>query len=190
MKFEMAPNSLFAILLRSSWWVSFLIAAGIVALSAIVLPTRYFIFGAIGCLPFLVIGAMVGWRRLQQPGEARVAATIAAVADLSWTEFSARLAAALERDGYAVKPASLRGADLELSKAGRRSLLAGRRWKAARTGVEPLRELVALRESQEVDDVVFVSTGDMTKQALDFAADKRVRLLRGSELALLFGRTK
>jgi len=30
MKFQMAKNSLFAILLRSPWWMSILVAAGIV----------------------------------------------------------------------------------------------------------------------------------------------------------------
>lgn len=187
-KFEMAPNSLFAILLRSSWWVSLLIAAGVVVLSALALPPKYFIFGAIGGLPFIVIGAIVLWRQLQRPSDARVAATLASVAGLSWAEFSARLGAALEGDGYSVRTAALRGADLEMSKAGRRSLLAGRRWKAARTGIEPLRELVALRESQEVDEVWFVATGEISTQALEFAADKRVQLIRGPELALLFGR--
>ncbi len=186
----MAPNSLFAILLRSSWWISVLVAAGIVALSAIGLPPKYFVFGAVGALPFLVIGAIALWRQLQRPSAARVAATVAAVADLSWTDFSTRLSAALQRDGYDVRPSTLRGADLELTRAGRRSLLAGRRWKAARTGIEPLRELVALRESREVDDVLFVATGEVTQQALEFAAQKRVQLIRGPELALLLGRAR
>ena len=44
MKFEMAQNSLFAILLRSSWWISALVAAGIVLLSLIALPQKYFVF--------------------------------------------------------------------------------------------------------------------------------------------------
>ena len=54
----MAPNSLFAILLRSSWWISVLVAAAIVVLSGIALPPKYFIFGAVGALPFLVIGGI------------------------------------------------------------------------------------------------------------------------------------
>ncbi|MGE0313962.1 MAG: restriction endonuclease [Lautropia sp.] len=188
MKFEMAPNSLFAILLRSSWWISMLVAAGIVALSVIGLPPKYVVFGAVGALPFVVIGAIALWRQLQRPSEARVAATVAAVADLSWADFSAQLSAAFQRDGYEVLPATIRGADLELRKAGRRSLLAGRRWKAARTGIEPLRELVALREAREVDEVVFVATGEITGQALAYAAQMRVRLIQGPELALLLGR--
>ena len=39
MKFEMAKNSLFAVLLRSQWWISFAIAAGIVALVKAIMPT-------------------------------------------------------------------------------------------------------------------------------------------------------
>ena len=38
MKWQMAENSLFAVLLRSPWWVSFLVAAGVFALMRYFLP--------------------------------------------------------------------------------------------------------------------------------------------------------
>ena len=50
----MAENSLFAILLRSSWWISAAVAVGIVLLSRVALPQQYFIFGAVAGLPFAV----------------------------------------------------------------------------------------------------------------------------------------
>ena len=87
----MAPNSLFAILLRSSWWISVLVAAAIVVLSGIALPPKYFIFGAVGALPFLVIGGIALWRQLQRPSQARVARTVEAVTAMTWKDFSARL---------------------------------------------------------------------------------------------------
>ena len=38
MKFKMAENSLFAILLRSRWWVSFTVGAGWALLAAALVP--------------------------------------------------------------------------------------------------------------------------------------------------------
>ncbi len=62
----MAPNSLFAILLRSPWWISFCVAVGIIVLARVALPSQYFIFGAVGPLPLLVIGSIASWRQWQQ----------------------------------------------------------------------------------------------------------------------------
>ena len=38
MKFRMAPNSVFAVLLRSPWWVSLAIAAALALAAAALLP--------------------------------------------------------------------------------------------------------------------------------------------------------
>ena len=64
MKFQMAKNSLFAILLRSPWWMSVAIAAGLFAAARLVLPQAYAVF--VG-LPFLAIGCYVGARQLRAP---------------------------------------------------------------------------------------------------------------------------
>ncbi len=185
MKFEMAPNSLFAILLRSPWWISFCVAVGIIVLARVALPPQYFIFGAVGSLPFLVIGSIASWRQWQQPSATRVAGTVEKVAAMAWPAFSAKLEAAYRRDGYQVERIGARGADLSMTKNGRKTLVGGKRWKAARTGVEPMRELVAARESLEADEIIYIATGPVTEQAVQFAAEKRIRLLQGPELTLL-----
>jgi len=181
----MAPNSLFAILLRSSWWISVLVAAAIVALSGIALPPKYFIFGAVGALPFLVIGAIALWRQLQRPSRARVASTVAAVSAMTWKDFSSALEAAFRRDGYEVARLQAAGADLELRKAGRKTLVNCKRWKVSRTGLEPLRELVAAREQHEADEVIYVATGQVTEQAARFVVEKRIQLMQGEDLTRL-----
>jgi len=76
MKFPMAKNSLFAILLRSPWWISILVAAGIVMAARFVVSEVYAVFAA---LPFIVIGGVAGWRQLRAPSAARVAETLEAV---------------------------------------------------------------------------------------------------------------
>ena len=73
MKFQMAKNSLFAILLRSPWWLSFAIAAGLFTAAGLWLPGLYAFFIA---LPFGVIACYVGWQQLGTPSAKRVAATL------------------------------------------------------------------------------------------------------------------
>ena len=58
MKWKMSDRSLFAILLRSPWWMSFLLVAAISLASSALLPTEYKVVGALCSLPFAVIGAM------------------------------------------------------------------------------------------------------------------------------------
>ena len=64
MKLRMNKNSLFAILSRSPWWVSFLIAAGLFMAIRQFLPDYA---AAFSTLPFLGIAAYAGWRQLRAP---------------------------------------------------------------------------------------------------------------------------
>jgi restriction system protein len=185
LKFQMAENSLFAILLRSSWWISVLVAAAVVLISRIVLPEKYFVFGAVGAFPFLVIGSIALWRQAQKPSASRVSRTLEAVGAMSWRDFSAVMEKAFRRDGYEVVRVDAAGVDFEMRKAGRKTLVNCKRWKVGRTGVEPLRELLAARERHEADEVVYVATGQVTEQAGRYAAGKRIRLMQGEDLARL-----
>jgi len=75
------------------------------------------------------------------------------------------------------------GADLELTKAARVSLVGGKRWKVARAGIEPLKELDAARQSREAHECIYVTAGEITDNASAFAAGKNIRLMQGAELA-------
>ena len=77
MKFKMAEKSLFAILLRSPWWISFAIAVAFGLASKALLPAQYFVFGALGGLPFVVIGVIAAWRQFSAPSTAHVEGTLA-----------------------------------------------------------------------------------------------------------------
>jgi restriction system protein len=182
MKLEMNKNSLFAVLLRSPFWVSFAIAAGVFLLARMFLPAEYALFVP---LPFAVVGCVAAWKQLRAPSSARVADTVAAARDLAWSDFAAAIEAAYRRDGYTVNRLEGGAADFELVKAGRSTLLAAKRWKAARTGVEPLRELVEVRRRREAFDCAYVLTGDISDNAAKYAADHNVRLLRNADLVRL-----
>ncbi len=185
MKLKMAKDSLFAILLRSSWWISFGIAAGIAVVALLVLPEKYAIAGALGGTPFVVIGAIAAWRQFQAPSATRVASTIEAAGAMSWRDFAGALEDAFRRDGYAVTRLPGPQADFEIVRAGRTALVSCKRWKAATTGAEPLRDLDAAKEAREAHEGIYVALGGVTDNARRFAAGHRIRILQGADLVAL-----
>ncbi len=183
MKFpRMAKNSIFAILLRSPWWISIAVAAAIFAAVRLVVPTVYATFFA---LPFAVIGCYAAWKQWQAPSAGAVAAAVEALRAASWESFSAVIEEAFRRDGCEVARLPGGGADFELTKAGRRTLVACKRWKVARTGVEPLRELHAARLAREAQDGIYIAAGEITDNAAAFARDNAIRIFGAAELATL-----
>ena len=179
---KMHEKSLFAVLLRSPWWVSALVALAIVGAMRLVIPELYAAFAA---LPFAVIAVYVGWQRLRAPSAARIAGTLERLRAMSWDEFSGAIEQAFRREGYAVSRLAAAQADFELVKGSRTTLLACKRWKATRAGIEPLRELEAARRAREAHDCIFVAGGEITEQAREFAQQKNIRLVHGAELARL-----
>ena len=100
MKWEINENSLFAVLLRSPWWVSVLIAIAIAAALRIFLPLEFAIFGG---LPFGVIACVAGWRQFKRPRAKRIAATLGRARALSGDAFRAALEEGYRRQGYSAK---------------------------------------------------------------------------------------
>ena len=189
---KMHENSMFAVLLRSPWWISFAVAGITIALSRMVVLKFDFheLYSVFVALPFLVVGTVAAWRQLRVPSAARTEETLAWLRSLGWDEFSAALENAYRRDGYEVTRLNLAGADLQLTKGGRVSLVGGRRWKVARGGIEPLRELDAARQARDAHDCIYVAAGDITDNARAFATEKKIRLLQDAELASLLPRPK
>lgn len=191
MKFQMAKNSLFAILLRSPWWYSLLIALGIGIVCAALLPAEWRVAGAISGFPFLVIAGLSAWRRRQLPNAARIEATQKAVSTMAWPAFSALLEQAFQRDGYTVSRPGPRdrggdAVDFVLERGNRRMFVAARRWKSARTGLETLRALQAAREAADgdrINDALVVALGELTDSARPFAAEQRIAVWQAAEIA-------
>jgi restriction system protein len=181
----MAEKSLFAILLRSSWWISLLIAGAIALASKALLPPQYFLFGAMGGFPFVVIAVITLWRQLSAPSTAHVEATLAQINAMPWREFSAALEQALVREGFEAKRLESPAADFELFKGGRTVLLSSKRWKAARLGLEIFQALEAARSARDASSCICVTTGEVTDKARAFATDHSIRVIQGTELAQL-----
>jgi restriction system protein len=182
MQWTMNENSLFAILLRSSFLWSFMIAAVMIGAMLALLPEAYRIVAIISGLPFIVIGCIAAWRQLRAPSAARVSRTAEAVRAMSWNDFRTALSDAYRREGYDVQPAE-GPADLELRKEWRRSLVSCKRWKAGRTGVEPLRDLLKAKEAREAHDCMYVAVGEISDNAREFATKNAIALIGPAELA-------
>jgi restriction system protein len=186
MKLRMAENSLFAILLRSPWWISLVLAAIVALVARLALPADLFWFGAFGGLPFVVIAVMAARRQWRAPSAAQLARTAAQAQTLAWRDFAAALEAGWRRQGFDVTRRE-GGADFVLRKGDTNTLVSARRWKAASLGLEPLRELQAALDAAELRHGAIVALGDITPQAARYAADHGIRVLGVAELAGLLG---
>lgn len=179
----MSEKSLFAVLLRSPWWVSMALAAVLALLAVIWLPADYRVAGALSALPFVVIGMLAARRQWRLPSAARVAQTAAAVSTMAWPQFAALLEQAFRRDGYTVQRGTTGAFDFELERNGRTMLVAARRWKSARTGLEVLRALQLARDARQAPDALLIGLGELTDNARPFAAEHRIAVWRSAELA-------
>jgi restriction system protein len=181
-KLKMHENSLFSILLRSPWWASGLLAVAVGAGLRFFLPLEFAVFAAV---PFAAICLYVGWRQLRVPSAARTAAGLERLRAMPWEEFARALEEAWRRQGYAVKALGAPQADFELARDARTTLVACKRWKATRTGIEPLRELEEAGRARGAHECLYVAAGEITEQARELAARKRIRLMEGAELVSL-----
>lgn len=184
MKYKMAKNSLFAILLRSSWWVSMAIGLALGFVCLALLPVEFKLVGAASGLPFLVIGVIAAVRQWKRPSAARVAATLQAVSPMPWPAFAALLEQAFRRDGYAVSRMNAEAFDFELQRDGRRALVSARRWKSARIGLESLKALQAARQKHDVSEAFFIGLGELSDNARPYALAQGITVWQGEELAM------
>ena len=185
MKLKMSPNSLFSILLRSPWWISFCVVAVIALASRALLPDGYVAFGVMGSFPFVVIGIMAAWRQSRAPSPVQQANTLQKAGAMSWRDFSSAVEQGFSRQAYTVTRLSSPAADFKLEKNGQTTLVSCKRWKAANQGVEALRELVALQKAQGADRSIFISLGQVTDTAQKFAKVQCIVLMSDTALAQL-----
>ena len=184
MRLRMAKNSLFAVLLRSPWWVSLLVAVALAVLTAALLPAAYRVVGMLSAVPFVVIGAMAAARQWRLPSTADIERTVAATSAMNWPQFAGLLEQSFRRDGYTVQRGGKVSAfDFELERNGRTMLVAARRWKSARTGLETLRSLQSARDDRGALDALLISLGELSDNARPFAAEHGITVWQAAELA-------
>lgn len=176
MKFKMAENSLFAILMRNPWWVSMLIVIVFCLLCMAILPKDLRIFGMMGTFPFFITGAVAFKRQWGKPSAAKLQTELDRLSALSWRDFSAELEAKFVKQGFEVTRLNTGTADFKLEKAGHITLVTAKRYKAATHGLEALQALVTQQEAQAADKAMYVCLSPVTAQAAKFAKEKGVVL--------------
>ncbi len=185
MKFKMSDKSLFAILLRSPWWYSFLIASLLTLLARVFLPEAYVAVGMLSAFPFAIIGIMAAWRQRDKRSPESISQALSTLEKMSWKEFSSLMAQAFALQGFSVVRLDSTSADLQLEKFGKTTLVSCKRWKAATLGVEVLKDLKALQTSQDATYAACISLSLPTGVALKFAKDNAIQLICQDDLAAL-----
>jgi restriction system protein len=182
MKWKMSDRALFAVLLRSPWWVSFVLVAVMSLASSALLPDDYKLIGALCSLPFAVVGTLAAWRQRSQLSPAQADALQRALAAMPWREFSPLLGQAFERQGYSVTVLNHGTADFMLTREGKTALVCAKRWKAAAWGIDNLRALLSEQEAQEASQLICVSLQPMPSPLKSIANQNSVTWLAGQGL--------
>ncbi len=185
MKLKMSQNSIFAVLLRSPWWMSAGVAVLLCVGGVAALPPDFAAMGVFAAVPFAVISIMAAYKQLRAPSDTRVQAVAEAAAAMSWADFANTVEAGFKRDGCEVQRLQTPGADFALSKDGHVAIVSAKRWKAARVGVDPLRELQAAREKRGAREAIYIALGDVSDNAWQYAKSQGVSLMTAPELAKL-----
>jgi restriction system protein len=167
----MAQKTLFSILLQQPWWISVLAGVAGFGIAQLVFPP----VAPWVALPFMVIAAVVGWKRLT------------ALRDMAWEPFSQIIAGAYRRQGYDVIEAKSNAYDYTLKRNGRITLLQCRRWKVNQLGVAPLQDLAKAIHASDAANGICITTGSVSPNAAEFATANPVSIVSGTELAALVG---
>jgi restriction system protein len=183
MKFQMSENSLFAVLLRSRWWVSFGICALIVVLARTFFSKELWVFVAAGGFPFFVLGCIAFWRQRGQLSPTRIEQWLSEAGGLSWPRFAQTLKETMLAKGYSIDTYAQAGADFEAQFQGRTVLVSAKRWKAAMTGLEPLQELQRAIEMRDSGRGMLISLSAPSAKAQEFARKHNIQLMFGKDLA-------
>ena len=182
MKWKMSDQSMFAVLLRSPWWVSFVVVAAISLASSALLPNEYKLMGALCSFPFAVIGVMAAWRQRSHLSAAQADTLQSALANMNWREFSPLLSQAFVRQGFTVTALTNGAGDFILTREGQTTLVCAKRWKAAAWGIDNLQTLLSESESHSASQMICVSLQAMPNTLKSFATQHRVTWLAGQSL--------
>jgi restriction system protein len=108
---------------------------------------------------------------------------------LTWIEFESYLGEYFKQQGFHVKQSFSKsadgGVDIWLTKNGELSLVQCKHWKSRKVGVQVLREMYGVMIDNRASKMIIVTSGDFTSEAIDFALEKRMWLINGSELVHL-----
>jgi len=145
MVFKMAHGSLFAVLLRSPWWYSVLIAMAIIAISVLIAGGQYVVLGIFTSLPFLGIAAFALYKQALLPSDERVLEVVEQARSMPALKIAHKIAQSYTPHRYDSAAFSGDVAELEITRGNKKLLLSTKRFKAGNTGIEQPQAICTLR---------------------------------------------
>jgi restriction system protein len=200
-------ESILNLLVNCPWWVSVLVSGIAFVILRFILPSidfqnmvlNSFAKGLSIAAPFLAlillipapISALRSWRKRRRLDSQKGIGSIRA---LGWREFEELVGEAYRRQGYTVientTPGPDEGIDLVLKKDGSLVLVQCKQWKSAKVGVNIIRELFGVMTAKHATSGILITSGIFTQEAKNFAADKPIDLVDGTQLLQLIGQVQ
>jgi restriction system protein len=192
-------ESLLNLLVEFPWWVSVLVSGIALAFLRYILPSidfrnmaaNAFAKALPGVAPIIAlvllipapIAAFNSWRKRRLLDSQKGIDSIRA---LGWRKFEELVGEAYRRQGYTVIENTTagpdEGIDLMLKKDGGLVLVQCKQWKSAKVGVNIVRELLGVMTAKHATSGILITSGVFTQEAKNFAADKPIDLVDGTQL--------
>ena len=132
--------------------------------------------------------ASADWAMGSVKMSAPVVWTLDLLISLEWKRFETVCNEYLKEIGYDARETRIGadgGVDIVVHKNGMEKPLAivqCKAWSKQKVGVKPVRELFGLMAAEQVINGMFITTGDYTNEALEFAKGKNLKLITGRRL--------
>lgn len=191
-------DGIFDLLMELPWWVSVIVAAIVYVSLRFVVPSIPFenpvLKGMAAVVPrlawiaivFLVPGAFSALQSVTKRSLLVRQSGIESIRELSWRQFEELLGEAYRRQGFTVLENTGSGpdggVDLVIRQGGNEYLVQCKQWRARKVGVKVAREIFGIMHAQNATGVIIVTSGMFTQEAKNFAEDKPIDLVEGSQL--------
>jgi restriction system protein len=140
-------------------------------------------------LPFLLVAAVSFLRSLFRGPARERRGSLVALRVLPRHRFELLVGEAFGRQGYVVEARGSRApdgeVDLELWRDGRKSIVVCRHWQARQISIAQIRELNDIMRFERAGEAIFLSSGQYTHEAWQYAQGKPLRLIDGDGLLSL-----
>ena len=189
MALKMTEGSLFAVLLRSPWWYSALLGMLLVVASLAVPNAQVAIVIVSLSLPFFGIAAFAAFKQSKLPSRKRMLEVDEQARGMTPADIAAKIADPYVEARFDAEEHPTNAAELELIRGNQTLLLSTKRFKAATTGVGPLKQLVAAGKNADATGYLYVTLGDVSDNARKFANENNIELIQAGRLAEFFDGT-
>ena len=182
MALKMSEGSAFAVLLRSPWYYSALIGSALALLSLILPSAQIAILVAAASLPFFGIALFAAYKQSKRPSRKKIVEIEEQARGMSASQLSQKIADVYIDARFDSVEFKGNAAQLELERGNRKLLVNTKRFKAANSGIEPLKEMVKAGEKIEATGYIYVALGSVSDAARKFAAENNIELVHGARL--------